>query len=441
MRPAAALVVGALLAAACTDRFIAPASCPDFCADAEFRVVDTLLATSLGRDTTFRGYVQPHEAVALSIVSLPSVEGRALLRTQRMSPTRMLGGDPTEYPIAAVDSLRLALTLLRPDTTPRNLTLSVYRVAKTIDSATTFADVAGSFIPDSLARRVNLDDLFTQPVQYDPLLDDSVRIDPATGDMLRVDRVGNRLFLRLKLDSAQAPFVAADSAELAFGIAVTADDAPSAILGSRRGTVGDIAQLEWFFAVDSAGMALARRDQLVVADFDSFVFDPAPAPVDDTQLAVGGAPSARSLLRLDLPRAIRDSGQVIRATLLLVPQVAALGVPADSFVLAVHRVQADLGAKSPLAGPIVVGDSTNVATAWVHVGATDTVRVEVTRIVRLWTADTAAAPTFVLRQLASIGGFAEGVSLSEIRFYSSRVAAWRPTLHVTYMPRIHFGVP
>src|SRR2546422_3641901 len=59
------------------------------------------------------------------------------------------------------------------------------------------------------------------------------------------------------------------------------------------------------------------------------VFDPPTPPLDST-LAVGGAPSARSILRVVLPRAIRDSSQIIRATLILVPAVPVKGAPSDS---------------------------------------------------------------------------------------------------------------
>src|SRR5437879_8629262 len=81
--------------------------------------------------------------------------------------------------------------------------------------------------------------------------------------------------------------------------------------------------------------------------FDTFLVDPPPAPLDAT-LVVGGAPSARSILRITLPRAIRDSSQIIRATLLLLPAVPARGAPVDSFVVEAHTVAADFGAKSPL---------------------------------------------------------------------------------------------
>jgi hypothetical protein len=35
----------------------------------------------------------------------------------------------------------------------------------------------------------------------------------------------------------------------------------------------------------------------------------------------------------------------------------------------------------------------------------------------------------------------EGGSFASLRLYSSRVAAFRPVLHITYIPRYAFGTP
>ncbi len=52
--------------------------------------------------------------------------------------------------------------------------------------------------------------------------------------------------------------------------------------------------------------------------FDSFVSNVTSIALD-SNLTVGGVPATRALLRFALPRNIRDSAQIIRATLLLVP--------------------------------------------------------------------------------------------------------------------------
>lgn len=423
---------------ACTEDLAAPAMCPAYCPGYANTVVDTILRTNVARDSAFRGYVRPQEAVALPVVAVPAVESRALIRTAGIPDGYLFGTDPTPYQITGVDSVRVEFLVVRPDTTPRNLTLGIYRVSKTIDSTTTFADVAGSFVVDSLVRRVNFDSLLAQPVTYDSLLADSVRIDAATGDLLQVDPARNLLFVRLRLDSADAPYVSADSGRLGLGFAVSADSLPRAIVGSSEG--GTAASVTWYLQIDSAGVSVVPQQRTVSPTFDSFVLNP-PSDAPDSTLVVGGAPSARSLLRLDLPRAIRDSSQMIRATLVLVPDGAVRGVPRDSFLLAAYRVQTDLGAKSPLGVPTSTGDSSHVAFTWLHPGSTDTVRLEVTRILRYWASDTTKATTFLLTEFAQVDRLAEGASVDEVRFFPSSAAAWRPALHLTYVPRIHLGLP
>ena len=129
-----------------------------------------------------------------------------------------------------------------------------------------------------------------------------------------------------------------------------------------------------------------------------------------------------------MPAFLRDSFDVVRATAIFVPVGPVPGSPADSFTIETRPVQTDLGAKSPLtlvpSGSVVV-----------HPGSTDTVRIELTDLVRLWAIDTTQATIFFLRMQP------EATSFSEIRFYSSRAAAFRPALHLTYVKRFPFGEP
>ena len=168
--------------------------------------------------------------------------------------------------------------------------------------------------------------------------------------------------------------------------------------------------------------------------FDGYVYDP-PAAALDSSLAVGGAPSARSLLRFARPAALFDSAQIVRATLVLVPVVAAVGSPVDSFRVVAQRIAADLGGKSPLAGPSFPGDGSYFGAAYVHPGSLDTVTVDITDMLRRWQADTAAPTALFLR------ADPEGGVLGEMRFAPSGAAALRPALLVTYVPRFPFGVP
>ena len=429
------LLLTSLGVAACVEQLVAPGQCPEFCPD-RLSVVDTVLINSISRDSAFRGYVRAHESAARIAATYPDVRSFALSRTFPIIPHFVFGADTA--PIIGVDSVRVQFTILRRDTSAHNLLLRLYRVDKTFDSTTTFGAVAPAFT-DSLVRTVNLDSLLAFPEAHDSSLSLDIRRDTITGDYVRVDTLQDQVIVNLKLDSAQAPYVVADSGRVAFGIGAAADIPTTVLLGSRF-SLGAALSARWFVRADSVQLDTIARTLDAPTDFDTFVFDPPLPPIDST-LAVGGVPATRSLLRVDLPLGIRDSGQIVRATLVLVPDRAAQGAPADSFIVAARRVQSDLGAKSVPAVQRAPGDSSHVALAWVRIGSTDTVTIEVTNILRLWAADTTQPTALLLQQFITPSNLSEGASLAEIRFRPSRHAAFRPVLHVTYLPRYHFTIP
>ncbi|HXH62614.1 MAG TPA: hypothetical protein VNG95_00455, partial [Gemmatimonadales bacterium] len=242
----------------------------------------------------------------------------------------------------------------------------------------------------------------------------------------------------ISLDSTQARYVPADSGKQTYGIRISADSFASVGIGSVDGGSG--ISTTFYAAYDSAktGKAVTPQGQSVIRQFDTFVFDPPPV-LDDTSLTVGGVPAARSVMRLNFSRGLRDSVSIVRATLVLVPISPVVSAPNDSMGLWVRRAIADFGAKSPLAqpNPLLPADSTAIAVAVVPTGVTDTVNVEITQMVRFWQADTVVPHTLVLMEAQS----REGGSFATLRLYSTRVPGFRPALHITYIPRYAFGTP
>ena len=408
----ATLVGGVLLAAACVERVSAPGHCPSFCPAGQIQIVDTVLTSVISRDSSFRGYATALHAPQLLAADLPGfVDGRAIFR---------FNGFGQRYPVAAADtgtilgadSARLTLTLARRDSGAHNLSIAFYRLPITIDSTTTFADLAGPFT-DSLVRRVNIDTLLALPGRKDTI----------TGDSAVVGTANDFVALYLKFDSAAARYVGTDSGTVAYGIRVSADSLAS--IAITRSTLA----WQWYLRVDSAGTPVARTPGTLGAPFASFVFDP-PQPPADSTLAVGGVPSARSILRVAFPHFIRDSSQIIRGTLTLVPVAPVQGAPSDSFVVEAHTVFTDVGAKSP-----IIVDATRTDTTRIHTGLSDTVQIEVTNLLQFWASDTTRATTLVLRAQQ------EATSFSQIRFYPSAAQAFRPALQITFVRRFPFGAP
>ena len=412
---------------ACTEQATAPGVCPDFCPGGQIGVVDTIFTDMIERDTAFSGYVEAVGGEVMAVADVPgAVDSRAIFRMNAM-PLVVVLHDTTTSPII-VDSARLRIEILHRDTNATSLWIKLYRLPLAIDSTTTFAQVIPPFT-DSIVDSVNVNALLSAPLISDTA---TVRM---WGDTIQTDSAGHvllvgadsSLILYTDLDTAQARFVAADSGRVAYGVRVSADSANTIALGTADNGRGP--RLTWFFNfLDSTSTA---KDSSLSRGpiFDSFVFNP-PTPPIDSNLAVGGVPAARSLLRVKIPALLRDSADVVRATLVMVPVGPVPGAPADSFTILARAVIADLGAKSPLST-----NSQFFGTHLVHLNAADTLRMELTDLVRSWALDSTLTPALMLGQAP------EAASYTQIRFYSTRAPAFRPTLHITFVRRYTFGAP
>ena len=424
-----------LAVAACTEEATAPGVCPDFCPGGQIVVHDTIFTDIIQRDSSFRGYVAGYQAIGAAAADLPAVKSRPFFLLKAMiTRVQPLGTDTTTVPIA-IDSARLRLSITRRDKKASNLRLRLFQLPLTVDSTSDFASL-DPYFSGPVVDSVNVSDLLARPAIGDSVTvriwGDSIRTDSA-GHVLQISPGDSTLLLFFTLDTVQAPFSVPDSGKLAFGVEVAADSLASITIGTNE-TVGNGPVMRWFYrysipdtlpALDS----VAHKDVSRAPSFDSFVFNPPTAP-PDSNLAVGGVPSARSLLRVAIPAFLHDSIDIVRATAILVPVAAVPGAPIDSFGILARPVLTDLGGKSPL-GTI----TSDFAHVMIHTGFTDTVRIEITNMVRTWVADTTRPTAFFLGQVG------EASSFTEIRFYSSRTPALRPALHVTYVKRFPFGVP
>jgi hypothetical protein len=418
-----------IAAAACTEQATAPGACPDFCPGGQIVVRDTIFTSIIERDSSYRGYLQPYQADAMAAADVPGVQSRPYFLLDKMfTRIRPSGTDTTTVPIV-VDSSRLRVTITRKDRSATNLQLKLYALPLTVDSLSTYAGLDSYFAAPAVDS-VNVSDLLSRPFISDTATvrawGDSIRTDSA-GHVLVVARADSAYQIYFSLDTVQAPFSAPDSGQLAFGVRVAADSAVSIGLGTNE-SVSNGPVIEWFYHFTPPDSVTPKRDSTLRSpSVDNFVFDPPVQPLD-SNLAVGGAPSARSLIRVNMPAFLHDSLDVVRATLILVPAGPVAGVASDSFEIIVRPVLADLGGKSPM--------STEVAgRVRIHPGVVDTVRIEVTDLVRSWGIDTTLATAFIL------GHSPEADSFSEIRFFSSRTPAFRPALQVTYVKRFPFGEP
>ncbi|HEV8380954.1 MAG TPA: hypothetical protein VGQ29_05175 [Gemmatimonadales bacterium] len=426
-----------LVAAACTEETTSPGVCPDFCPGGSIEIHDTIFTAIIERDSSFRGYLQNYQAEAMTATDIPGViDSRAFFTTDTVQSRVAPKAGDTATVAKVMDSVRVRFVIVRRPKNTTNLRLRLYRLPVGVDSTSDFASLDPYFTATPVDS-LNVNDLLALPAIGDTqtirLWSDSIRVDTA-GHVLQINRIDSTVAVYFNLDTLQAPFDSADSGRVAWGVRVAADSFASVTLGTTEsGTNPPL--VRWFYhytipdTVSATPDSVVNNDKTVPNRFDSFVFDP-PTPPLDSNLAVGGVPAARSLLRVLMPAYLHDSVDVVRATLILVPVNAVPGAPSDSFRILARPVSADLGAKSPLSP-----DATLFGRTYIHIGSPDTVRLELTSLVRAWSLDTTRTTAFILGQVP------EAASYTEARFYSSRAPASRPALHVTYVKRFRFGEP
>ena len=390
-RVALALLAGASITA-CGEKLTAPGDCPGLCPSDNLVVVDTVIEARL--DSTYSGFVEASEGQRL-LVSTGAAGGRRIAIARFTRRDDSVSVRDTLYPYL-VDSVILGVTVQGRDRAVPGLALEVFQLPATVpvDSATTFAEVNAALTPARLIATVPLADTLTSG---------AVRIFLSGADLARIT------------------FTPADDNVLRLAYRLTGPQPTGVLLASSAQGLPGPSFITWLHVALADTTVVRSLPRIVL--FDSFVDETplgAPAPNLTT---VGGTPSSRALLRFDLPARIRDSSQIIRATLQLVPAAPIVGLPGDSAQLDVRGIFSDLGPKSPR----ISTSPSLLLTAELTPGATDTVFVEVTPIARLWHAENRPPTALFL----AVGREAGSFTLAQ--FGSSRSAAGRPTLRITYV--------
>jgi hypothetical protein len=395
----AVMLLAALALAGCQEKLTAPADCPTLCPGGQPQIFDEVFTATTGSDSSYSGYVLPHQARSLLVTNgLEGFEERALIRFLPRADSVSVRDTLRGY---IIDSVALSFTVAARDTNVNGLELSVYRVAPGFDSTSTFAAVAPAFVPESLIAAVPIPDTLNSGV---------VRTVFQGTDLSRVQ------------------ISPADSGRLAVGLRLSAPSLTGVRLGAVAGGAGAVFTTYATLDVPDTGTARLRTLALSTA-FNTYVSED-PGVIDTTLLAVGGAPSSRSLLRFSLPPRILDSATIVRATLELTPTAPISGLPTDAAVLEVRSVLADVGGKSP-----VSTQAGRVPVDTLEPGAT-IVSIEAVRLVELWLGSN--RPAALVLALSP-----EGASFTKPTFYSTRAAdpALRPRLRLSYLLSFPFETP
>ena len=390
-----------VMATACSeDKVTAPGACPEFCGVVSVQAVDTLLGTSINRDSSYAGYVPAHLASQIMVAGPGSArESRAVLRFLQFSDTVLLNaGDTARRAVVATDSFTVLLVVNRTTAgLTTGLQFGLYRLPSTVDSTTTFDDLAPFFHDSTFIREAHV------PVAEES---DSVTI---------------------QLPASAFPGFATGDLNATVGVTLRSSTPAFAELGTADQFRGAV--LSRYVQVDSVTGTRAKRVSSLGTLLDTYVFEPIP-PAPANVLTVGGAPSARSFIRLNVPSRIVDSANIVRATLVLIPEIPVISAPGDTLVLLAHSLASDIGPKSPVRP--AVSDSAGLTGARLVNGTGDTIRVDITDVMRSWRQDTITPRTLVLRIDR------EGGSFGQLRFWSTADATRRPVIDLTYVPQVRY---
>lgn len=390
------LVLGAFLAAGCRDDLNAPADCPALCPGGQAPVLETVIPARDSMDSSFVGYVRAGVGPSLRVSNgLPVSEDRGIVLFLPRPDSITVSDTSRTY---VIDSVEIGVTLQARDTLVDSLRFIVYRLPITLDTTTTFADIAPDLIPANL-----VDTIFVP---------DSVK-----SGVVQAVLSGAEL--------ARVVIPAADSGKLGIGIALEA----SAPTGARIASIAATGSPRFKTYVTANGVAdttLRKQEINRFPSFTGFVIQNPPAPGNDL-LLVGSAPSARARVKFDLPLKIRDSVTILRATLELTPNSTILGLPNDPATLQAIGVIGDLGAKSPL-----LPGTTNLGLKKIDSGTTGIVAVDVTRLVRLWQTKNGLPPVLFV----AIGP--EAATFTQPVFQSTRSGSGAPQLRIAYIEKFSF---
>jgi len=390
------LLLGVFLAVACRDDLNAPVDCPALCPGGQPPVLESVLIARDSMDSSFVGYVPAGLGISLRVSNgLPVSEDRGIVQFLPLPDTVVVSDSGHHY---VIDSVEFGLTLQARDTLVDSLRFLLYRLPIGIDTTTTFADIAPNLVPGNV-----VDTIFVP---------DSVK-----------SGVIQSVLSGAELTRVLIP--PGDSGKIAIAIALVG----SAPTGARIASIAATGSPRMKTYVTADSVADSTKKQVSISRFPSFAsfVSQAPLALNNDLLSIGGAPSHRARLKFDLPRNLRDSVTILRATLELTPNSTILGLPNDPATLQAIGVIGDLGAKSPL----VTGGNT-IGLKTVDAGTTGTVEIDVTRLIRAWQTKN-GLPTIVFIAIAP-----EAATFTQPVFKSTRSGSGAPQLRITYYDKFPF---
>ena len=386
-----------LALAGCQEKLATPTDCPALCPGTSLLIRDTVLTAKLGLDSTYTGYLSANQVGALLVSNgLSAGEARAFAVFPKRSDTVFVDATPQTY---TIDSVGFVVELIARDTAVHDLRLILHRIPPTVDTTTGFGEIDAALTPESIIDSVVVSDTLRSGavtlIVKGAALD---RILPSEAD-------SGKLGIAIRLNAAAPTGVRLGSSSSAVS--------PPVFTTYARANVSDTAKQLSVITLGSTSSNYVLQE---------------PPPPGPNQLFLGGRSGSRMLLRFELPRLMKDSGAVVRATLELTPTGPLKGLPNDPGELQIRGVLVDLGAKSPAI-------TTVSAVATLPAGATGVQSIDMREVAATWFGASGTTPSILLG-LAPDGG-----TFSRPEFFSTLSGAAGPRLRITYALPTHPGHP
>ncbi len=413
----ALLLIGTLVS--CKEQVTGTIGCPELCTDESAAVRDTILTGAIVIDTTFLGFPRLGEDRDVSLWNnVDTADVRLVARFDSLPINYQIVGASSDSLIRRVDSASLIFTV---DTVIQKATLPITIDAYDVDTTAADSSTAALIPLFRPSRLIGSQTYSAADFKADTLrlsLDNAVLF-AKIRDTLRL-RVG----LRVRGQGASHIRVLGNSFIPRIRLRVSADTSikPDTVFPRSKTPSDDItiANAFAFYKVVVAGAL--------------------PLPPAG-RFTLGGFSGARTYLRFDIPPAVLDSVQVIRASLLLTQtRPRSFGAYVDTLTVFTQPVLSSPSVTDIFTASQFLGGARAYGIDSVRFAARDSglKSIELVNLLRFWklVGATNTSRSVVLRALQ------EGSTPAEVNFFSIEgPAAQRPRLRLTYVPRRGFGIP
>lgn len=420
LRKVVALTVGmaAVVAmAACGETLEGGTACPLLCPQQAASLQDTTIDAIIV-DTTISGLPAIGTEVFLMLASYgDALDSRAIIRFDTLPQSYAKGG--LDSTIVNIDTAQLVARLALPDSAHRPkvpVTIEAYNV-DTTGADTVSAVLASLFRPNRLLGSKTF---------APESLTDTLRIPISTDSVL--DRVKNGTRLRIGLRLVATQGVDLRIASTSTGAPVTLRIKPSLDTTVSPVLVTPLSATP----SDPSFLKGALADYTIVVK--------GTTASDPSLLSVGGVPSRRVYMKFTVPSRIIDSTSIVRASLLLTQKPnRQLGLKDSIYLFPIPILSAPAVSDfSTALGFLGSRGQFGLDSLKLAPGDSGVRSLELVGLVRTWRNQ---PETVSPRTIGLVSGV-EGQVPNQIDFFSTRaLAAQRPRLRITYVPRTNAGLP